>query len=59
MNPRANLVLRALSLLLIVVGVVLIFTSGWATGLPAIVIGLALLVVDGATRRRQGDPARS
>ena len=58
MNPRANLVLRALSLLLIVLGVILIFTSGWAAGLPAIVIGLAL-VVDQATRRRQGDAARS
>jgi hypothetical protein len=57
MNPTANRVLRALSLLLLVLGVVLVFTSGWASGVPPITIGLALLAVDEATRRRH-DAAR-
>ncbi len=58
-RPTANLVLRALALLLIAVGAVVIFTSGWTVGLPPITVGLALLVVDVATRRRQGGPTRS
>jgi hypothetical protein len=57
-HPTANLVLRALALLLIAVGIVVIFTSGWTSGLPPITVGVALLVVDLATRRRQGGPTR-
>lgn len=60
MTQTANLVLRALALILIVAGIVIGLTSGWAAGLGPIVVGLALLAVDQATRRRRdGRPARS
>jgi hypothetical protein len=60
MTQTANLVLRILALILIVAGVVIALTAGWARGLSPIVVGLALLVVDEATRRRRdGRPARS
>jgi hypothetical protein len=56
----ANLVLRVLALILVLVGVVIVLTSGWAQGLSAIVVGVALLIVDEATRRRRhGETARS
>ena len=58
-HPTARLVLRTLTLVLIVVGVVIILTGGWARGLPPITVGLALLVVDSATQRRDGRAARS
>jgi hypothetical protein len=60
MTQTANLVLRVLALILMVAGVVIVLAEGWARGLSPIVVGLAVLVVDGATRRR-GDarPARS
>jgi hypothetical protein len=59
-HPTANLVLRVLALILIVAGIVIGLTAGWAQGLSAIVIGLALLVVDEATRRRRdGGTART
>jgi hypothetical protein len=58
--PTANLVLRVLALILVLVGVVIVLTSGWAQGLSAIVVGVALLIVDEATRRRRhGETARS
>lgn len=60
MTQTANLVLRVLALILIVAGVVIVVTAGWAQGLSPIVIGLALLVVAGAARRRRdGEAARS
>jgi membrane associated rhomboid family serine protease len=60
MTQTANRVLRVLALILIVAGVVIGLTAGWAGGLGPIVVGLALLVLDEATRRRRdGRPARS
>jgi hypothetical protein len=53
-QPMTNLVLRVLALLLILVGIVVTFTGGWASGLGPIVVGLALLVVDSATRHGRG-----
>jgi hypothetical protein len=59
-HPTANLVLRVLALILIVAGIVIGLTAGWAQGLAAVVIGLALLIVDEATRRRRdGGAART
>ncbi len=59
-HPTANLVLRVLALILIVAGVMIGLAAGWAQGLSAIVIGLALLVVDeGTRRRRDGGTART
>jgi hypothetical protein len=59
-HPTANLVLRALALILTVAGVMIGLAAGWAQVLPAIVIGLALLVVDEDTRRRRdGGTART
>ena len=59
-QPTANLVLRVLALALIVAGIVILVTAGWSRGLSAVVVGLALLVVDEATRRRRDrGPARS
>lgn len=52
-QPTANLVLRILALALIVVGAVVVLVAGWASGLAPIVVGLALLVVDAATRGRR------
>jgi hypothetical protein len=59
-HPTASLVLRVLALILLVAGVVIALVSGWSRGLSPIVVGLALLVVDEATRRRRdGGTARS
>jgi hypothetical protein len=53
-HPTANLVLRVLALILTVAGVMIGLAAGWAQGLSAIVIVLALLVVDEGTRRDGG-----
>ena len=59
-HPTANLVLRVLALILIVAGIVIGLTAGWAQGLAAVVIALALQIVDEATRRRRdGGAART
>jgi hypothetical protein len=59
-QPIPTLVLRILALILIVVGAVIVLVAGWARGLSPIVVGLALLVVDEAMRRRRdGKTARS
>jgi hypothetical protein len=60
MTETANLVVRIPDLILIVAGVVIALAAGWARGLSPIAVGLALLVVDEATRRRgDGRTARA
>ena len=51
-----TLVLRALAVLLIAAGVVIILTGGWTLAFSPIAAGLALLVIDEVGRRR-GDTA--
>jgi uncharacterized membrane protein len=52
-----GLVLRSFAVFLLVVGVVIIVTGGWTLAYSPIAVGLALLVVDEATRRRRGGAA--